>query len=87
MSQLVSHWYQNQVHRTEQGSSYIDIGKKRRVTVSMFKSMPLIDIREYYGADGDEKPGKKGISLSVDQWEIIKDNFDMIDQFLSDLKK
>jgi hypothetical protein len=31
------------------------------------KGATLIDIREYYGAEGDEKPGKKGISLTVQQ--------------------
>lgn len=27
----------------------------------------LIDIREFYGQEGDEKPGKKGIALSPEQ--------------------
>ena len=67
-----------------EGERYLDLGKKKRVTVRSFKGKPplshdgvliahlvkgmtLVDIREYYGTDGDEKPGKKGISLTVEQ--------------------
>ena len=30
----------------------------------------MIDIREFYGEEGDEKPGKKGISLNLDQVRV-----------------
>ena len=46
---------------------YIDLGKKRRAVVRSFKGTPLLDIREYYGEEGEEKPGKKGISLQLEQ--------------------
>jgi hypothetical protein len=71
------------IRKNEEGSGYIELGKKRRVTVREFKGMQttecfsqadilsigqtLIDIREFYGDDGEEKPGKKGISLNVEQ--------------------
>jgi len=54
-----------------EGERYVDLGKKKRVTVRSFKGMTLVDIREYYGAEDDEKPGKKGISLTVEQWKAL----------------
>ena len=37
----------------------------RFVDVRDFKGKALIDIREYYDAGGQLKPGKKGIALNV----------------------
>lgn len=34
---------------------------------AFLKGTTYVDIREFYGDAGDEKPGKKGISLSVEQ--------------------
>ena len=54
---------------TDSGEQYVDLGKKKRATVRSFKGVVLLDIREYYGADDQEKPGKKGISLTLEQVE------------------
>jgi hypothetical protein len=70
------------IQRTTEGEGFIDLGKKKRATVREFKGEQaffpsnkltlllgsvFIDIREFYGQDGDEKPGKKGIALGVEQ--------------------
>lgn len=57
------------VKMSEEGDQYIDLGKRKRVTVRSFKNSPLLDIREFYEdkTTGQEKPGKKGISLSREQ--------------------
>ncbi|GMH91079.1 hypothetical protein TrVE_jg5033 [Triparma verrucosa] len=44
----------------------------RRVTVSSYRGKKMVAIREYYEKDGEEKPGKKGISLSFEQYEAVK---------------
>ncbi|KAL1609480.1 hypothetical protein SLS59_000985 [Nothophoma quercina] len=45
---------------------------KRRMTVSDFKSTTLVSIREYWTNDaGELKPGKKGISLSIEQYNAL----------------
>ncbi|KAH9963907.1 transcriptional Coactivator p15-domain-containing protein [Russula dissimulans] len=59
------------LRKNSEGDAYVDLGKRKRVTVRSFKGQTLVDIREYYGDDGDEKPGKKGISLSVEQWNNL----------------
>lgn len=44
------------------------------MTVSRFKSNVLVSLREYYNdaASGEAKPGKKGISLTAGQWDVLR---------------
>ncbi|KAK4104205.1 PC4-domain-containing protein [Parathielavia hyrcaniae] len=55
-----------------EGNPYWEIGNNRRIGSSQFKGATLVNIREYYTApDGELKPGKKGISLSLDQYKAL----------------
>lgn len=72
----------NKLKHNSDGGSYVELGKKKRVTVREFKGSTLIDIREYYGSEGEEKPGKKGISLSVEQWKNLMEASDAINSLL-----
>ncbi|XP_009892296.1 PREDICTED: activated RNA polymerase II transcriptional coactivator p15-like [Charadrius vociferus] len=50
------------------------IGKMRYVRVSCFKGKVLVDIREFYtDKEGSMKPGRKGIALSAEQWNQLKE--------------
>ncbi|KAL2005270.1 hypothetical protein VTN00DRAFT_2480 [Thermoascus crustaceus] len=53
------------------GDVYWEISRLRRVTVSEFRGRTMVNIREYYEKDGNELPGKKGISLPVDQFATL----------------
>jgi hypothetical protein len=50
------------------------------------KGSTLIDIREYYGSEGEEKPGKKGISLSVEQVRHYPSLFAAIESYFEQWK-
>eukprot|EP00257_Ricinus_communis_P003802 XP_002516336.2 RNA polymerase II transcriptional coactivator KIWI [Ricinus communis] len=61
-----------------------EISKNRRVTVRNWQGKVWIDIREFYLKDGKQLPGKKGISLSLDQWNVLRNHVDKIDKALAD---
>ena len=58
----------------------------RFISVSEFQGKPLVNIREYYEANGKLAPGKKGISLSLDQWDQLKKMAGKIDNEIDNLK-
>ncbi|XP_076875917.1 SUB1 regulator of transcription a [Brachyhypopomus gauderio] len=65
---------------SNKNDSMFQIGKMRYVSVRDFKGKVLIDIREYWmDQEGEMKPGKKGISLSPEQWNQLKDQIDDVD--------
>ncbi|KAF9071748.1 transcriptional Coactivator p15-domain-containing protein [Rhodocollybia butyracea] len=68
------------MQKNSEGDNYIDLGKKKRATVRSFKGSTFVDIREYYGDESDLKPGKKGISLTIDQWNTLKAGMSGIDE-------
>ncbi|KAJ6006561.1 ssDNA-binding transcriptional regulator [Penicillium sp. IBT 35674x] len=53
------------------GDKYWEISKMRRVTVSTFRGKPMVSVREYYEKDGQELPGKKGISMPIAQFAAL----------------
>ncbi|GFF56808.1 putative RNA polymerase II transcriptional coactivator [Aspergillus udagawae] len=53
------------------GDKFWELSKMRRVTISSFRGKTLVNIREYYEKDGQELPGKKGISLPIDQFSAL----------------
>ncbi|KAI9794649.1 MAG: hypothetical protein M1833_000338 [Piccolia ochrophora] len=55
----------------DNGSDYWEVGPQNNLLkqpLSEFKGKIYISIREYYEKDGKSLPGKKGISLPIDQY-------------------
>ena len=57
------------------------IGKNIEIKKTNFKDVDYIDIRKMYiNAEGKSKPSKKGIFLSIDDWDYLVDNILEIDK-------
>ncbi|XP_014523396.1 RNA polymerase II transcriptional coactivator KIWI [Vigna radiata var. radiata] len=61
-----------------------EISKNRRVSVRNWQGRVVVDIREFYIKDGKKCPGKKGISLSMDQWNVLRSHVEEIDKAVSE---
>ncbi|MCJ1367984.1 hypothetical protein MMC16_007122 [Acarospora aff. strigata] len=53
------------------GDEYFELSHLRRVTISSFKGKRMVSIREYYEKDGEALPGKKGISMPLEQYSTL----------------
>ncbi|XP_064609778.1 activated RNA polymerase II transcriptional coactivator p15-like [Liolophura sinensis] len=65
--------------RGKNGEMMFQLSRMRYATVSEFRGKVMVSIREYYEAEGELRPGKKGISLSLEQWNKLKELTEEID--------
>ena len=56
----------------ENGDTFFELSSDRRVTVNQWQGNTRLDIREFYEREGKMLPGKKGLSLTLDQFNILK---------------
>ncbi|KAH8827999.1 activated RNA polymerase II transcriptional coactivator p15-like protein [Flagelloscypha sp. PMI_526] len=73
------------VQTGDNGESYIELGKMKRLSVTSFKGKLYVNIREFYTdkGSGEVKPGKKGIMLTTEQWDILKVGINDIDELIA----
>ena len=70
--------------KDSEGLPYFNITEKRRAKIQKFKGKARVDLREYYqGGDGELLPGKKGISLSLEDYQRVKELIPAIDRELA----
>lgn len=58
---------------------------KKLVKVREFKGKVYVDIREFYEKNGELLPGKKGISMTPEQWRKLLSLGDEINETVSSL--
>jgi len=63
---------QSSFQKNDEGNFFTKLSSKRRITLKKWSGKVLVDIREFYEAGGSMKPGRKGISLTIDQLERIE---------------
>ncbi|QIW94903.1 hypothetical protein AMS68_000421 [Peltaster fructicola] len=69
--------------KDEEGGDFWEITRTRRVQVSEFKGKTMISIREFYEKDGKMLPGKKGISLTLEQFNTVVELLPNVEGLLS----
>jgi len=57
------------------------------VKVRQYRGNCYVDIREYWTNDGKQCPTKKGVALSIANWEEFKKMIPSIDEAIKQMKK
>ncbi|KAJ7527160.1 hypothetical protein O6H91_16G039500 [Diphasiastrum complanatum] len=78
---------QQAVERDGEGDIIIcQLSAKRNVVVQDWRGKTLVSIREYYEKDGRMMPSSKGISLTAEQWESLKNGIPSIEKAIKSLQ-
>jgi len=74
--------------KTDDGVCW-ELGNNRLLRVKNFKGRVLVDVREFYEDKntGELKPGKKGISLNVENWNKLTAALGGIEQSIAEASK
>ncbi|KAK4497991.1 hypothetical protein PRZ48_010647 [Zasmidium cellare] len=72
-----------EMQKDSDGNEYWEISGKRRLQISEFKGNTMIGIREFYEKDGQMLPGKKGISLNLDQFNAFVELLPQLENVLT----
>ncbi len=63
------------------------LNTKKRLNVRKFKGQILVDIREYWTDDSKvTRPTKKGVALTLENWNKVKNMTDRIDEAIKNMK-
>ncbi len=66
----------------------MNIGSRNiKITPSEFKGKMYISIRQWYEYEGEERPGNKGINLTLEEWDEMIKNLDTIQQEIKEANK
>ncbi|KAI1113052.1 transcriptional Coactivator p15-domain-containing protein [Nemania sp. NC0429] len=57
--------------KDDDGNSFWPLSNTRRVILQDFKGKTYVNIREYYDNNGELRPGKKGIMLTLEQYNAL----------------
>eukprot|EP00555_Chaetoceros_dichaeta_P003974 CAMPEP_0198251790 /NCGR_PEP_ID=MMETSP1447-20131203/2513_1 /TAXON_ID=420782 /ORGANISM="Chaetoceros dichaeta, Strain CCMP1751" /LENGTH=132 /DNA_ID=CAMNT_0043936891 /DNA_START=56 /DNA_END=454 /DNA_ORIENTATION=+ len=73
---------------SDDGDQFFNLSPTKRLSVREWNGNILVDVREFYEKDGKMCPGKKGISLTLNQYKTIRDLIKdgKIDEVIADME-
>ena len=74
---------------TDRETLRVPLRADRHVVVQSFRDKVYVNVREFYRHDVTKKwlPGKKGINLTLEDWNALTDASSKIDEAVQDLHR